>query len=126
MLAGYLYVLHAVLYRTRTVFHEPRLRRFVVVYVALLYAALAAALFVGHLERDQTFRHYAHDHRLKWAAFVHALHGVLVFNNGGRFCAPPDNSPLLSRTFALVLNLMGWILLWLCSGHRALLQPVHI
>lgn len=92
-------------------------------FTVAVYCAVAAALFFGHAARNQTYRHTRDDHRLKWAAVMHGYHGLLAYNNGGRFCLPPDRQPVLSREWAQALNFAGWALLWLCSGHHTLLQP---
>jgi hypothetical protein len=121
--AAYCYVFFSVTYRTRSTFSEPDRRRWVVRFAVAVYTALTVVLLYGHGGRDQTYRHFRDDHRLKWAAFAHAFHGVLAYNNGGRFCLPPDRLPVLSWEWAQALNFVGWTMLWFCSGHHTLLQP---
>lgn len=71
-------VLHAIIYKTRSVFSEPRRRRTIVTLSSLSYVSCGIALLVAHFSRDQVFTHFREDHRLKWAGIVHLYHGVLA------------------------------------------------
>ena len=69
---------------------------------------LGLALVAKHFNRPTVFVHHRHDYRLLQSGLTQLLSAALVY-------------PLSNRLPAWLLemaNLLCWVTLWLCSGHK--------
>lgn len=72
---------------------------------------LGSVLIAAHFQRSTMMRHHRHDWRLLWSG-VSQLVVVILFSQASK----------LPAWVLEVLNLFAWIMLWLCAGHKHIVQ----
>jgi len=80
-------------------------------YIMASATLLGSVLIAAHFQRSTMMRHHRHDWRLLWSG-VSQLVVVILFSQASK----------LPAWVLEVLNLFAWIMLWLCAGHKHIVQ----